>query len=185
MNAPAGQPRMKATGLANSIPLRRTVAIGTSVMIGAGIIVMSGQIAELTGPLFLLSIIAGVVFTAFSAYSYVKMSNVYALLFTALLAVGGIVVGGVPTTASGSVNEQQIVIMKGHSASCCGQPRQTTHHSGPGMHIACAFCVPIQHSFEQAMPRATGSDIFQRDFAITQSRNAKPEPFPPKIISTA
>jgi amino acid transporter len=46
-------------------------------MIGAGIFALTGQIAQLAGPLFPLSFIAGAIVTAFSAYTYIKMSNAY------------------------------------------------------------------------------------------------------------
>ncbi len=176
---------MKAVDLVNSIALRGTVAIGTSVMIGAGIFGLSSQIAELARPLFQLSFIAGAIATAFSAYTHFKRSNAYPLLFVALLLVSGAVVCAVPAIASGLANAQQVAAVTAHPVPCCDQPGQKTHHSGSGMHIACAFCAPTPHSFEQAVPRATGPDIFQRDFVMTLSRNAAPDPFPPKIISTA
>jgi amino acid transporter len=59
----------------NSISLIGAVAMGTGVMIGAGIFALTGQIAELAGPLFPLAFIAGAVATGFSAYSYIRMSN--------------------------------------------------------------------------------------------------------------
>ncbi|APX26004.1 amino acid transporter (plasmid) [Salipiger profundus] len=49
--------------------------MGTGVMIGAGIFALTGQIAQLAGPLFPLAFIAGAVVTSFSAYSYIRMSN--------------------------------------------------------------------------------------------------------------
>jgi amino acid transporter len=49
--------------------------MGTGVMIGAGIFALTGQIAELAGPLFPLSFIAGAIVTSLAAYSYIKMSN--------------------------------------------------------------------------------------------------------------
>lgn len=61
----------------NSITLPGAVAMGTGVMIGAGIFALTGQIAELAGPLFPLSFIVGAVVTAFSAYTYIKMSNAF------------------------------------------------------------------------------------------------------------
>jgi amino acid transporter len=61
----------------NSITLGRAVAMGTGVMIGAGIFALTGQIAELAGPLFPLAFIAGAAVTGFSAYSYVRMSNTW------------------------------------------------------------------------------------------------------------
>ena len=68
---------MTADYKANSITLRGAVAMGTGVMIGAGIFALTGQIAELAGPWYPLSFIAGAIVTAFSAYTYVKMSNAY------------------------------------------------------------------------------------------------------------
>jgi amino acid transporter len=61
----------------NSITLLAAIAMGTSVMIGAGIFALTGQIAELAGPLFPLSFVVGAIVTAFSAYTYVKMSNAF------------------------------------------------------------------------------------------------------------
>ncbi|MBN4056006.1 APC family permease [bacterium AH-315-J23] len=61
----------------NSLTLAGAVAMGTGVMIGAGILALTGQIAELAGSLFPLAFLAAAVVTAFSAYSYVKMSNAY------------------------------------------------------------------------------------------------------------
>ncbi len=46
-------------------------------MIGAGIFVLMGQIAELVGSLFPLVFLVGAVVVGFSSYSYVKFSNVY------------------------------------------------------------------------------------------------------------
>lgn len=61
----------------NSITLLAAIAMGTGVMIGAGIFALTGQIAELAGPLFPLSFVVGAIVTAFSAYTYVKMSNAF------------------------------------------------------------------------------------------------------------
>ncbi|WP_281969020.1 APC family permease [Roseovarius nanhaiticus] len=61
----------------NSISLAGAIAMGTGVMIGAGIFALTGQIAELAGPFFPLSFIVGAIVTAFSAYSYIKVSNAY------------------------------------------------------------------------------------------------------------
>ena len=60
-----------------SISLSGAVAMGTGVMIGAGIFALTGQIAELAGPLFPLSFIAGALVTALAAYSYIKMSSAW------------------------------------------------------------------------------------------------------------
>jgi hypothetical protein len=62
---------------ANSITLHGAVAMGTGVMIGAGIFALTGQIAELAGPWFPLSFIVGAIVSALSAYSYIKMSNAW------------------------------------------------------------------------------------------------------------
>jgi len=61
----------------NSLSFLDAVAMGTGVMIGAGILALTGQIAEVAGSLFPLSFLVGAVITAFSAYTYVKMSNAY------------------------------------------------------------------------------------------------------------
>ncbi|WP_417744021.1 APC family permease [Salipiger sp.] len=61
----------------DSITLLDAIAMGTGVMIGAGILALTGQIADLAGPLFPFAFIAGAVGTAFSTYTYVKMSNAY------------------------------------------------------------------------------------------------------------
>ena len=59
----------------NSITLGGAVAMGTGVMIGAGIFALTGQIAELAGPLFPIAFFIGAIVTGFSSYSYIKMSN--------------------------------------------------------------------------------------------------------------
>ncbi|MCW9046653.1 MAG: APC family permease [Gammaproteobacteria bacterium] len=61
----------------NSLTLVGAVSMGTSVMIGAGILALTGQIAELAGSIFPLVFLAAAVVTAFSAYTYVKMSNAF------------------------------------------------------------------------------------------------------------
>ena len=61
----------------NSLTLLGAVSMGTGVMIGAGILALTGQIAELAGSLFPLAFLAAAVVTGFSAYSYVKLSNAY------------------------------------------------------------------------------------------------------------
>ncbi len=61
----------------NSLSLIGAVAMGTGVMIGAGIFALTGQVAELAGAWFPFAFLAAAVVTAFSAYSYVKLSNAY------------------------------------------------------------------------------------------------------------
>lgn len=68
---------MKSDFEKNSITLVGAVAMGTGVMIGAGIFALTGQIAQLSGPWFPLSFLVGAIVTAFSAYTYIKMSNAY------------------------------------------------------------------------------------------------------------
>ena len=61
----------------DSLTLVGAVALGTGVMIGAGIFALTGQMAQMTGSLFPLAFLSAAVIVAFSAYSYVKMSNAY------------------------------------------------------------------------------------------------------------
>lgn len=60
-----------------SLTLPGTVMLGTGVMIGAGIFALTGQMAQMTGVLFPLAFLAAAVIVAFSAYSYIKISNTY------------------------------------------------------------------------------------------------------------
>ncbi|MDX5428692.1 MAG: APC family permease [Bacteroidota bacterium] len=61
----------------NSLSLTGTVSLGTGVMIGAAIFALLGQVAELSGAMFPIIFIVGAVIVAFSAYSYIKVSNAY------------------------------------------------------------------------------------------------------------
>jgi amino acid transporter len=61
----------------DSLSLIGAVSMGTGVMIGAGIFALTGQVAEQAGGLFPFAFLAGALVTAFSAYSYVKMSNAH------------------------------------------------------------------------------------------------------------
>jgi amino acid transporter len=61
----------------NSLTLVGAIAMGTAVIIGAGIFAITGQVAELAGPLFPLAFLAAALVVAFSAYSYVKLSNAF------------------------------------------------------------------------------------------------------------
>jgi amino acid transporter len=60
-----------------SLTLTGAVAMGTGVMIGAGIFALTGQVAELAGTWFPVAFLAAALITAFSAYSYVKLANAY------------------------------------------------------------------------------------------------------------
>lgn len=61
----------------DSLTLVGAVALGTGVMIGAGIFALTGQMAEMTGRLFPLAFLSAALIVSFSAHSYVKMSNAY------------------------------------------------------------------------------------------------------------
>jgi len=71
----------------NSITLPGAVAMGTGVMIGAGIFALTGQIAELAGPLFPLSFVVGAFVTAFSAYTYINQHYLTHTLATMLIGL--------------------------------------------------------------------------------------------------
>ncbi|WP_325049026.1 amino acid permease [Aurantiacibacter zhengii] len=60
---------------AASITLLGGVAMGTGVIIGAGTFALTGQIAELAGPLFPLFLTVGALVTSLAAYSYIKIST--------------------------------------------------------------------------------------------------------------
>ena len=57
-----------------SLSLIGAVAMGTGVMIGAGIFALTGQVAELAREWFPLAFIIAAMITSASAYSYVKLS---------------------------------------------------------------------------------------------------------------
>ena len=60
-----------------SLTLSGAVALGTGVMIGAGIFAITGQTAQLAGDLFPLAFLAAAMVAAASAYTYVKLSNAF------------------------------------------------------------------------------------------------------------
>lgn len=60
-----------------SLTLWGAVAMGTGVMIGAGIFALTGQVAELAREWFPLAFLVAGVIAGFSAYSYVKLSNAW------------------------------------------------------------------------------------------------------------
>jgi amino acid transporter len=60
-----------------SLSLLGTVAMGTGVMIGAGIFALTGQVAELAGGLFPIAFSVAAVISGFSAYSYIKVASAY------------------------------------------------------------------------------------------------------------
>lgn len=62
---------------ADSLSLAGAVAMGTGVMIGAGIFALTGQVAQLAGPLFPLAFVVAALVSGFSAYSYIKLAHAY------------------------------------------------------------------------------------------------------------
>lgn len=60
-----------------SLTLLGSVALGTGVMIGAGIFALTGQVAEISGRLFPLAFMGAAIVVGFSAYSYVKVTREY------------------------------------------------------------------------------------------------------------
>ena len=62
---------------ANSLTLAGAVAMGTGVMIGAGIFALTGQVAEFAGSLFPMAFLLAAVISAFSAYTYIKVTSKY------------------------------------------------------------------------------------------------------------
>jgi amino acid transporter len=68
---------MKNNYQKDSLSLIGAIALGTGVMIGAGIFALLGQVAELSGNLFPFAFLAGAIISGFSAYGYIKMSNAF------------------------------------------------------------------------------------------------------------
>ncbi|ADR21529.1 amino acid permease [Marivirga tractuosa] len=60
-----------------SLSLTGSIAMGTGVMIGAGIFTLLGQVAELSGTWFPYIFLLGAVISGFSAYSYITVSNAH------------------------------------------------------------------------------------------------------------
>ena len=60
-----------------SLSLMATVAMGTGVMIGAGIFALTGQVAEYAGQMFPLAFLLAAVISGFSAYTYVVVTRKY------------------------------------------------------------------------------------------------------------
>jgi len=68
---------MKTDYEKDSLTLLGTIAMGTGVMIGAGIFALTGQVAEFAGFLFPIAFMVAAVISGFSAYTYIKVSNKY------------------------------------------------------------------------------------------------------------
>ena len=66
---------MKSEHQKNSISLIGDISMGAGVMTSAEILALTGQIAELAGPWFLRSFIAGGIAIEFSAYTDLKRAN--------------------------------------------------------------------------------------------------------------
>ena len=62
---------------AGSLSLFGAVAMGTGVMIGAGIFALTGQLAQHAGGLFPLAFVSAAIVCGFSAYSYIKVCAKY------------------------------------------------------------------------------------------------------------
>jgi len=60
-----------------SLSVGGAVAMGTGVMIGAGIFALTGQVAELAGVWFPLAFAIAAIIASFSSYSYIKVCNKY------------------------------------------------------------------------------------------------------------
>lgn len=73
----AGTDRRAPEDVPGSLSLSGAVALGTGVMVGAGIFALTGQTARLAGDLFPLAFVAAAGVVAASAYSYVKLSNAF------------------------------------------------------------------------------------------------------------
>lgn len=62
-------------GGTKKLSLTGSVALGTGVMIGAGIFALVGQVAELAGSWVPWAFLAAAVVVAFSSYSYIRYSS--------------------------------------------------------------------------------------------------------------
>lgn len=60
-----------------SLTLPGAVAMGTGVMIGAGIFALTGQVSDLAGGWMPLAFLAAAVVSGFSAYSYIKLAAAF------------------------------------------------------------------------------------------------------------
>ena len=61
----------------NSITLLGAIAMGTGVMIGAGIFALTGQVSELAGGWMPVAFLVAAVVSGFSAYSYIKLAAAF------------------------------------------------------------------------------------------------------------
>ncbi len=77
MDPGAGNGAMAPEDQPGTLSLFGAVSLGTGVMIGAGIFALTGQVAAFAGDLFPVAFLAAAAVVAFSAYSYVKLSNAF------------------------------------------------------------------------------------------------------------
>ena len=68
---------MQESYKAGSLSLTAAVAMGTGVMIGAGIFALTGQVAEFAGSLFPFAFLLAAIICGFSAYTYIKVTSKY------------------------------------------------------------------------------------------------------------
>lgn len=61
----------------DTLSLWGAVSLGTGVMVGAGILALTGQIAELSREWFIISFLLGACVAGLSAYTYIKLSQAY------------------------------------------------------------------------------------------------------------
>lgn len=59
----------------NSLTLRGAVAMGTGVMVGAGIFALTGQVAGLAGPLYPVALLSAALVAGLGSYAYIKVSR--------------------------------------------------------------------------------------------------------------
>jgi amino acid transporter len=76
-DGPPGGNTRTPDDVAGSLTLFGAVSLGTGVMIGAGIFALIGQVAAMAGDWFPVAFLAAAVVVAFSAHSYVKLSNAF------------------------------------------------------------------------------------------------------------
>lgn len=99
----------------DSITLLGGISMGTGVMIGAGIFALTGQIAEIAGPWFPLSFVAGAAVTGFSAYTYIRMSNAHpsaggiGMILQKAYGPGGVAAGAAVLMALSMVINESLV----------------------------------------------------------------------------
>lgn len=68
---------MQSSYKSGSLSLTATVAMGTGVMIGAGIFALTGQVAEYAGELFPLAFLLAAIISGFSSYTYIRVTSKY------------------------------------------------------------------------------------------------------------